>query len=478
MTRAPARLFPLPSGRIEERFEDKSPLYTDAEAHAEANRCLYCVDAPCIKACPTAIDIPTFIRKIATGQVKGAARTILTANLLGQSCGQACPVEVLCAGDCVYNAWGREPIAIGRLQRYAVEAALAKDPALFRAKPPTGRSVALVGAGPASIAAAGYLALEGHRAVIFERKAIPGGLNTLGIAPYKMKGYEALRELEWVLSLGDIELRAGVSVVEQATGPGEVSARDLLAGFDAVFLGLGLGDDARLGIPGEDGEGVVGATAFIERLKADPRLELTGVRRAAVVGGGNTALDVAHELALLGIDVAIVYRRSEAEMSGYAHELEGARVAGARLIEDRAPVEVVREGGRPVALRVAPAGARQAGAPHGAARAAEELVPADLVAVAIGQSRAARVALAFEGVALDARGRVVVDPATHRTGNPRVYSGGDCVNGGKEVVNAVAEAKVAARAMHEAMMQRAAGAGLAPAPQGSCAAPGTAPQGS
>ncbi|WP_437671646.1 FAD-dependent oxidoreductase [Sorangium sp. So ce131] len=465
MTRAPS----LPSGRIEERFEDKNPRYTEAEAVAEANRCLYCVDAPCVKACPTAIDIPSFIRKIATGNVKGAARTILTANLLGQSCGQACPVEVLCAGDCVYNTWGRAPIAIGRLQRYAVEAALAQGPALLRPKPPTGRRVALVGAGPASIAAAGYLALEGHRAVIFERKEIPGGLNTLGIAPYKMKGHEALRELEWVLSLGEIELRTGVSVVAQAAAPGEVSAGDLLAQFDAVFLGLGLGDDARLGIPGEDGEGVVGATSFIERLKADPRLDLAGVRRAVVVGGGNTALDVAHELALLGVDVAIVYRRSEAEMSGYAHELEGARVAGARLIENRAPVEVVRDGGRVVGLRVA-ATALRAGGPAQGPAAAEELLPADLVAVAIGQSRATRVALAFEGVALDARGRVVVDPATHRTGNPRVYSGGDCVNGGKEVVNAVAEAKIAARAMHEAIMargERPGGAPPAPAPRGS-----------
>ncbi|CAN96565.1 Glutamate synthase [NADPH] [Sorangium cellulosum So ce56] len=465
MTRAPIRLSALPSGRIEERFEDKSPRYTDAEAIAEANRCLYCVDAPCVKACPTAIDIPSFIRKIAGGQVKGAARTILTANLLGQSCGQACPVEVLCAGDCVYNAWGREPIAIGRLQRYAVESALARDPRIFRAKPPTGKSVALVGAGPASIAAAGYLALEGHRAVIFERKAIPGGLNTLGIAPYKMKGHEALHELEWVLSLGDIELRAGVSVVAQAAGPGEVSARDLVAEYDAVFLGLGLGADARVGLRGEDGDGVVGATAFIERLKADPGLDLAGVRRAVVIGGGNTALDVAHELALLGVDVAVVYRRSEAEMSGYAHELEGARVAGARLVENRVPVEVVREGGKVVALRIAPADAGARGSAPGPA--GEELLPADLVAVAIGQSRATQVALAFEGVVLDPRGRVVVDPATHRTGNPKVYSGGDCVNGGKEVVNAVAEAKIAAHAMHEAMTTRAGGAAPVPSPQGS-----------
>src|SRR5215475_8417913 len=178
----------IPAGRLEEQFKDKKPLFDDAEAVAEANRCLYCVDAPCIKACPTAIDVPTFIRKIATGNVKGAARTILQQNLLGASCGQVCPVEVLCAGACVYNGWGREPIRIGRLQHWAVHEALASKPDLFTLAPESGKKVALVGAGPASIAAAGWLSLDGHRSVIFERKAVPGGLNTLGIAPYKMKG--------------------------------------------------------------------------------------------------------------------------------------------------------------------------------------------------------------------------------------------------------------------------------------------------
>jgi dihydropyrimidine dehydrogenase (NAD+) subunit PreT len=443
----------LPGGRLEERFHDKKPPYDEAEAVAEANRCLYCADAPCIKACPTSIDIPTFIRKIATGNVKGAARTILTANLLGQSCGQACPVEVLCAGACVYNEWEREPIRIGRLQRFAVDVTLAKDPALFKAKAATGKKVALIGAGPASIAAAGWLALEGHRAVIFERKEIPGGLNSLGIAPYKMKGDEALRELAWVMSLGAVELRTGVEVVAQTSPPAqgsppdrnEVRAGDLLAEFDAVFLGLGLGADSRLAVPGGDGEGVVGATALIERLKADPTLTFEGVRRALVVGGGNTAIDVLHELSVLGIDTAMVYRRSEAEMPGYVHEMKGARGDGGRLIEDRVPVAVVREGGRVVALRVAPA---KDGRP---VPGPEEDLPADLVVVAIGQNRATQVALAFPGVELDAKGRVVVDPATHRTGNPRVWSGGDCVNGGKEVVNAVAEAKLAVRSMLAAM---------------------------
>ncbi len=431
--------FELPPGRAEEGFKDKKPLYTQGEAVAESNRCLYCVDAPCIKACPTAINIPEFIRKIGTGNLKGAARTILTANILGQSCAQVCPVEVLCAGSCVYTGWGREPINIGRLQRYAVETTLAKTPDLFQAKPPTGKRIALVGSGPASIAAAGMLALEGHTCIIYERKAIPGGLNSLGIAPYKFKSPEALKEMEWVFSLGRIELRTGVEVVEQAKGPGQVSASELLSSHDAVFLGLGLGADSRMSIPGEEGEGVQGATHLIERIKTEPGLTLQGVKRAMVVGGGNTALDIAHELALLGVEVDMVYRRSEKEMGGYAHELDSARLDGVRLVENRQPVEILRKDGKVVGVRLA---TTRDGKP---VPGTEEVVPVELVVMAIGQERATGVARAFPGVELDARGRVKVDPTTHRTGNVRVWSGGDCVNGGKEVVNAAAEAKVAVR---------------------------------
>jgi dihydropyrimidine dehydrogenase (NAD+) subunit PreT len=431
--------FELPPDRAEEGFKDKKPLYTLAEAVAEANRCLYCADAPCIKACPTAINIPEFIRRIGTGNVKGSARTILTANILGQSCAQACPVEVLCAGSCVYTGWGREPINIGRLQRYAVETTLAKTPDLFQAKPSTGKRIALVGSGPASIAAAGLLALEGHTCIIYERKAIPGGLNSLGIAPYKLKSDEALKEMEWVFSLGRIELRTGVEVVEQAKGPGQVSASELIASHDAVFLGLGLGADSKLKIPGEDGEGVHGATHLIERLKVEPGLKFQGVKRAIVVGGGNTALDIAHELALLGIQVDMVYRRSEQDMGGYAHELDGARKDGVRLVENRQPVEIVHKDGKVVAVKLA---ATSDGKP---VPGTEELVSAELVVMATGQERATGVARAFPGVELDSRGRVKVEPSTHRTGNAKVWSGGDCVNGGKEVVNAVAEAKIAVR---------------------------------
>ncbi len=439
-----ARIPSLPSQRLEERFEDKKPPYDEAEAIAEANRCLYCVDAPCIKACPTEIDIPTFIRKIATGNVKGAARTILSQNLLGKSCGQVCPVEVLCAGSCVYNDWEREPIKIGRLQRYAVETAIAADPQLYRKKAATGKRIALVGAGPASIAAAGWLALEGHKAVIFERKALPGGLNTLGIAPYKMKAEESLAELKWVLSLGDIEIRSGIEIVSSAaTGPNQISVETLLAEYDAVYLGLGLGPDSRLGIEGEDGSGVEGATALIERLKADPSLSLEGIRKAVIVGGGNTAIDITHELALLGVHATMVYRGTEQEMSAYEHEISGGRVDGASVVCLRIPTKVVRDGtGRVTALRVARTENKRAVA------GTEEDLPADLIVVATGQSRLTDLARAFAGVELDARGRVVVDTATYRTGHPKVWSGGDCVNGGKEVVNAVAEARVAARNMH------------------------------
>jgi dihydropyrimidine dehydrogenase (NAD+) subunit PreT len=439
----------LPPGRIEERFPDQKPLYTRAEALAEAYRCLYCSDAPCTMACPTAIDVPSFIRKIATENVKGAARTILTANLLGWSCARVCPVEVLCAGACVYKQCGREPIRIGQLQRFAVETALEKDRRLLPARPATGRKIALVGAGPASLAAAGWLALEGHSCTIYERKNIPGGLNTLGIAPYKMKGAEALREVDWVLALGDIRLQVNVEVVEKVTGTGQVAATDLLATHDAVFLGLGLGADSWLRIPGEDGAGVVGATTLIERVKADPSLRLAGVKRAVVIGGGNTALDVLHELSLLGIETTLVYRRSEAEMPGFAHELSAARLQGGRLIEGRVPVEIMRtaDGVSGVTIVKAAGGRPVPGA-------AAVVLPCDLVVVAIGQNRATAVAQAFPGVELDGKGRVVVDPATHRTGHPRVWAGGDCVNGGLEVVNAAAEAKVAVRDINAVLAGR------------------------
>ncbi|MDB4942762.1 MAG: Pyridine nucleotide-disulfide oxidoreductase associated with reductive pyrimidine catabolism [Labilithrix sp.] len=439
----------LPKDRLENDLPDKKPLYSSAEARAEAERCLYCVDAPCIKACPTEIDIPTFIKKIASNNVRGSAKTIFDQNLLGYSCARVCPVEVLCVGSCVYNGWGRDPIQIGRLQRFATETATAKgQPPVVKRRYEIGRSskkVACIGAGPASLAFAGYLALEGHEAIVFEKKAVAGGLNTTGIAPYKLHAEDAVHEVEFVKSLG-VEVVTGIEVGE-VDGPGKISAKKLLETYDAVFLGVGLGADTKLGIPGEDGPGVHGATAWIELMKLSLTSKEKGQvegKRVIVVGGGNTAIDVARECAQLGAaDVAMVYRRGPDAMTGYAHEMEHARIESVRLLTHLQPVAFVRDAsGTLTGLRVA-----RTDASARPTEGTEHELPCDLVALAIGQSKLRAVATQLPGVELDGRGCVASDPHTCVTGNPKVFAGGDCINGGKEVVNAVADGRNAARTL-------------------------------
>jgi glutamate synthase (NADPH/NADH) small chain len=414
--------------RLECRIPDAKPTYAPGEAVAEANRCLFCHDAPCVQACPTGIDIPGFIHKIATDNLRGSARTILSANLLGYSCARVCPVEVLCVGACVYNDWHRyPPIQIGRLQRYAVEKSLdaGRAATLLSRAPATKHKVACVGAGPASLAAAGYLALEGVAVTVFEKHTLAGGLNTTGVAPYKMHVEGSLLEADLIRSLG-VTFRTGAEV------GWNVKVSDLLRDFDAIFLGVGLGADARLDIPGEDGSDVIGATAWIERLKLEPGYALGGVRRALVIGGGNTAIDAARELTRVGVgEVTMVYRRTVTEMSGYAHELELARREDVRLVERAVPKEFVRDdNGRLTALRLADG---------------REL-PADLVILGIGQSKLPELIAKFPGVEMDAKGRVVVEESTGRTGNPKIFAGGDAL-GGELVVTAVQEGKRAARAI-------------------------------
>jgi dihydropyrimidine dehydrogenase (NAD+) subunit PreT len=441
----------LSKDRLENDLADKKPLYSEAEARTEAERCLYCVDAPCIKACPTEIDIPTFIKKIASGNTRGSAKTIFEQNLLGYSCARVCPVEVLCVGSCVYNGWGREPIAIGRLQRFATETATAKgQPAVVKKRIEIGRQskkVACIGAGPASLAFAGYLVLEGHEAVVFEKKPIAGGLNATGIAPYKLHAHDAVHEVEFVQDLG-VEVVTGVEVGD-SDGAGRIAAKKLLDTYDAVFIGVGLGLDTALGIPGEVGQGVYGATAWIERMKLAMsqahRSEIAG-KNVIVVGGGNTAIDVARECAQLGAaHVAMVYRRGADSMSGYAHEMEGARLENVRLVTNVQPVAFVRDaGGTLTALRVAKTDANAK-----PIEGTEHDIPCDMVALAIGQSKLRDVANLLPGVVLDARGCITCDPKNGQTGNPKVFAGGDCINGGKEVVNAVADGRNAARTLME-----------------------------
>jgi glutamate synthase (NADPH/NADH) small chain len=429
---------PLPGQRAEHRLPDAKPVYTPGEAVIEAQRCLYCHDAPCVQACPTGIDIPTFIRKISTGNVAGSARVILSANLLGYSCARVCPVEVLCVGACVYNAWHRNPpIAIGRLQRYATETTLAEANGLLPHAAKNGKRVACVGAGPASLACAGYLALEGVQVSVYEKRALAGGLNTTGVAPYKMHAEAALAEVAFVRSLG-VEIRTGVEIGRDMT------PETLLAEHDAVFLGAGLGSDTRLGIPGEDGAGVHGATAWIEQMKLSPEFGLDGVQRAVVVGGGNTAIDASRELARLGVaSVRMLYRRTHAEMSGYLHEMEQGRLDGVTLVERAVPAAFVRAAG---------------GQLTGVQLADGRVEACELALIAIGQASLGTLATRFPGVTTDPKGRVAADEATGRTGNPKVFAGGDARNGGELVVTAVQEGKRAARGICAAL-------GITPGPE-------------
>ncbi len=459
----PSRGFDFPGDRLEKRFAEKNPPLSDTEAAREAARCIYCFDAPCIRECPTSIDIPTFIRKIGNGNLRGAAHTILSANLLGASCARVCPVEVLCEGSCVYVPDGRPAIQIGRLQRYAMDHGAPGDLSqMFSREKPSGRSVGLVGAGPASLACAGTLARLGHDSVIYERGHLPGGLNTTGIAPYKFMVEDSIREVESILALG-VQIETGVTVGRDAT------AAELLERHDAVFLGPGLGPDSFLGVPGEDGAGVVGAVAWIERLKTDGAFAVAGVSRAVVVGGGNTAVDVVRELCGLGVaSVSLVYRRAARQMKAYEHELSAAKKEGATVLDEVVVIEVLRENDSVSGVHLVTA---KDGRPTDRDAG---IVPCDLVVLAIGQAKLETLATSFDGVECDERGRISVDGATGQTGNPRVFAGGDAVNGGQEVVNAVHDGQLAARSIDRLFRGEAIGPGSEPIMLSTAGRPGVA----
>ena len=431
---------PTPSQRSESAFTDfKLPLLRDA-AVAEANRCLFCHDAPCIKACPTAIDIPQFIRKIATDNVRGSAKTIFESNILGMSCARVCPVEVLCVGACVYNDLEQPPIAIGQLQRYATDIAYAEGWRYFEAGPSTGKRVALVGAGPASLAAAHELRRLGHACTIFEKRAVVGGLNTTGVAPYKMRAERAATEVEWVLSIGGIDVRTGIEIGR------DIALADLERDFDAIFVGVGLGADSKLGVPGEGLAGVHGAVAWIEAMKLG-QVDVASIRRAAVIGGGNTAIDVVREVLGLGIPhVEMIYRGARDRMSGYGHEWSAALTEGAHAEWNAVAtaIEGVTRAERVRCVRVDTDRRPIAGS--------DFAVDADLVLLAIGQSKLGAMLGGLGGITVDA-GRIRTD-ADGFTGRAKWYAGGDCTNGGKEVVNAAAEGKRAAHAIDAAITGR------------------------
>ena len=406
------------SPEIAARFPDLHPPLTAQAAIPEANRCLFCFDAPCMTACPTHIDVPRFIKKIATGNLAGSARTILEANILGASCSRACPVQVLCEGACVLHRYNKQPIEIGRLQRFAMDAFYASGaPHPFEPAPDTGRSVALIGAGPASLACAAELRRHGIRAVLYDARPLPGGLNTYGIAEYKLPLAESLREIEMLAQLGvEFHFNAKVDASQLAA---------LEAEHDAIFLGIGLGAIYKLGIPNEELPGITDALDFIAGYKSGLVTEVP--RRVAVIGAGNTAIDAAIAAVRLGaIEVTMVYRRGPEQMSAFTFEYEHARREGVRFLWYLQPSAI--RGERHVeAIELAPFDSPSQ----------PVLLETDLLILAIGQATHAHF---LDGIQLD-RGRIVIDRATGQTSKPNYFAGGDCTNGGREVVDAVADGK-------------------------------------
>ncbi len=427
--------------RSEAEFGDLKPAYSRTQALVEANRCLYCFDPPCVRACPTSIDIPQFIRRIAEDNVEGAARSIFEKNILGMSCARVCPVEVLCVGKCVFNEAEVVPIEIGRLQRFATDRAYEEEWRFFEAGEDTGLKVALIGGGPASLAAAHELRRLGHAVDLFEKSNRLGGLNRSGIAPYKMKSGRAEEEVEWVLSVGGIGLRLETSI------PEDISWTEIEKRYDAVFLGMGLGPDTILPIEGRNLKGVYGAVALIERIKLGSA-DLDGVRTAIVLGGGNTAIDMARELRGLGVEeVIMAYRGRREVMSGYAHEWSRAVKEGVIAQWSCQPLEILGSDGRVEAVRFQRLDAQKSPIPG-----EEFTLSANLVAFALGQQKLGNLVAGLDGIEV-VGGRIVVGQSG-ATGRPGFFAGGDCANGGKEVVNAVAEGKAAALAIHEYLESR------------------------
>ena len=422
------------------RFSDANPRMTQVQAVLEAERCLYCFDAPCASACPTHIDVPSFIKRISDGNLRGAARTILASNPLGGMCARVCPTEVLCEQVCVRNTQEGKPVAIGRLQRHATDAALEdQGRPLFSRAAASGKRIAIVGAGPAGLACAHTLARLGHSVVMFDARPKAGGLNEYGLAAYKTAQGFAQRELAWLLSIGGIEVRNGWKLESAA------QLDEMRQAYDAVFLGLGLAGTPKLNLPGEDLAGVQDAVDFIATLRQTSDLATLPVgRRVVVIGGGMTAVDAAVQARLLGAQVVhMVYRRGPQAMTASTAEQDWAKTQGVGIRHWLVPVEILGRDGHVSAVRFE----RQVMSNGKLSPSGEfEVIEADMVFKAIGQQMLSSV-LAASGVQLDG-GRIATQ-ADGLTSLGGVWAGGDCRVGGLDLtVEAVAHGKQSAAAIH------------------------------
>lgn len=409
--------------QIEQNFAEINPALTHAEALQEANRCLYCYDAPCTRACPTHIDVPSFIKKIASGNLMGSARVIFDANPIGGSCARVCPVEVLCEGACVEKTLVKKPIEIGRLQRYATDHAIASGKQIFVKGESNGKSVGIVGSGPAGLSCATYLARLGYAVTVYEKRPMAGGLDTYGMAEYKMPQKTSLEEVKMVEALG-VEFKLNTEVTD---------INSFLALHEAVFLAVGLGKTNRLNIEGENLPGVIDALHFIEQVKTRDWKSVPVGNNVVVIGAGNTAVDAATQAKRLGAEkVTMMYRRSQKDMPAYEYEYELAKQDGIEFMWNTVP-EVIGGHSSVTGMHVK----------HGDQAFK---IDCDMVIKAIGQEKQAEF-FGSLGIATDEKGRVAVNDQM-QTSNPKIFAGGDCVNGGKEAVDASQMGKKAAAGIH------------------------------
>ncbi len=438
---APGRLAPA---EYADNFTDLHPPLDSHEALVESDRCYFCYDAPCMQACPTSIDIPLFIRQISTGNPLGSAKTIFDQNILGGMCARVCPTETLCEEACVRETAEGKPVQIGRLQRFATDAAMRAGKQFYTRAEPTGRKVAVIGAGPAGLAAAHRLAVKGHDVVIFEARPKAGGLNEYGIAAYKSVDDFAQAEVDYVTAIGGITIEHG-----RALGR-DVQLADLLSSYDAVFLGMGLGGVNALRAEGEEADGVANAVDFIAELRqADDLSSLPVGRRVVVIGGGMTAVDAAIQSKLLGAEeVTIAYRRSKEHMNASEFEQDLAAQHGVVVRHSLQPKKVVVQHGKVAGIELEYTSVKN-GKLVGLGQTV--VLPADQVFKAIGQTLVGDALNGSgPGIAMEG-GRIKVD-AEGRTSMGKVWAGGDCILGGDDLtVSAVAQGRDAAESIHRSL---------------------------
>lgn len=433
----------LSTEQYEANFADIHPPYENiTAAKVDANRCLFCYDAPCMKSCPTSIDVPKFIKQIATENIKGSAKTIFSSNIMGAGCSKVCPVEKLCEGACVYNLLEEEPIPIAKLQRYATEKAMDNNWQLFERKPSVGKRVAIVGAGPAGLSCAHSLSREGIDVTIYEKESKGGGLMTYGIAAYKVTPQFCENEVNYILSIGGIEVK-----YSQELGK-NISLSDLQKNYDAVYLGLGVGVARQLDIPGEDLQGVEDAISFIYEIRSKKYGQVPVGDKVAVIGMGMTAIDAATQAKRLGAkEVTMLYRRTESEMPCTKHELDIAMLDGCEIIWLAAPKEVKGVDGKVTELVCTK---MKLGEPDASNRRSPVdtgetfSLQVDMVIKAAGQVPFEEL-ISSSGLT-NKNGKIIIDAAC-ATNIKGVFAGGDAVNGGKEVVDAVQAGKEGAKAI-------------------------------